>query len=344
MIHTVRIGLVGCSWFALRAHIPALERLAGCTIVAVCSRTRKSMAKAEARLGREVRRHAKMEELFTDPDIDAVLLCLPIPLMPVAIEAALRAGKHVLSEKPAAPSLEACVHLMGVLRELGPAAPEWLVLENWCMAKPSVRWLRERIQERAIGAVRSAHCTHDHPADAASSGWRSSPTHAGGWLVDVGVHWARLLRILLGEPTLCSADHTAHEVIDPPTARGARGKMHRSHSSGVAAGPSAGSLQAWTRFQHCASAATISLTYGLPSSRPGKKQQQSTSRNAGGGVPPALRVVGERGCLSWWPSEGGGGAGGAEGAVDRLSGWRSSQHRTIEVQSTPSDTMTLPGR
>ena len=31
------------------------------------------------------------------------LLVLPIPLMPKAIEAALRAGKHVLSEKPAAP-------------------------------------------------------------------------------------------------------------------------------------------------------------------------------------------------------------------------------------------------
>ena len=55
----LRVGLVGCSWFALRAHIPALLALeqGGCRgfsvrIEAVCSRTRKSMAKAEAKIGR----------------------------------------------------------------------------------------------------------------------------------------------------------------------------------------------------------------------------------------------------------------------------------------------------
>ena len=98
----VRVGLVGASWFALRAHIPALIRLEarGCRLVAVCSRTRKSAAKAEAKVrgsipDRELRRHHKMEQLFADPEVDVVLLVLPIPLMPAAIELALRAGKHV---------------------------------------------------------------------------------------------------------------------------------------------------------------------------------------------------------------------------------------------------------
>ncbi|EOD08522.1 hypothetical protein EMIHUDRAFT_217210 [Emiliania huxleyi CCMP1516] len=186
----LKLGLVGCSWFALRAHVPALlalEQRVGVRLTAVCSRTRKSMARAEAKIHaadpeREVRRFAKMEQLFADADVDAVLLVLPIPLMPAAVEAALRAGKHVLSEKPAAPSIEAARRLLDAIAELGPRAPVWLVLENW-QFKPSVRWLRERLQEGAIGRVAGE----------------------GAWLVDAGVHWARLLREALGEPVEGSA-------------------------------------------------------------------------------------------------------------------------------------------
>ena len=73
----LRLGLVGCSWFALRCHIPALlapplSRLVSLT--AVCSRTKKSMAKAEARAGLSLKRHAEMRAMFADPEVDAVLL------------------------------------------------------------------------------------------------------------------------------------------------------------------------------------------------------------------------------------------------------------------------------
>ena len=89
----LRVGLVGCSWFALRAHVPALlqhEKRLGVRLCAVCSRTRKSMAKAEAKVhaaepARDLRRHNKMEQMFADPDIDAVLLVLPIPLIPLRV-------------------------------------------------------------------------------------------------------------------------------------------------------------------------------------------------------------------------------------------------------------------
>ena len=121
----VGVGLVGCGWFACRCHIPALlvlEREHACRLVAICSRTRKSMARAEARAGRALRRHAKMDALFADEEVDAVVLALPIPLMAGAIEAALRAGKHVLSEKPAAHSLDAALALAATLRALPPSA------------------------------------------------------------------------------------------------------------------------------------------------------------------------------------------------------------------------------
>ena len=159
----VRLGLVGCSWFALRAHIPALltpPLCHLCELIAVCSRTKKSMAKAEERVGRTLKRHMHWDQMFADDDVDAVLLVLPHPLMAQAIEAALRKGKHVISEKPAAASVEEALRLCRVLRELPLPAPAWLVLENWAH-KPSLRWMRERLDEGAIGhRILGAHCIH----------------------------------------------------------------------------------------------------------------------------------------------------------------------------------------
>ena len=304
----LKLGLVGCSWFALRAHVPALlalEQRVGVRLTAVCSRTRKSMARAEAKIHaadpeREVRRFAKMEQLFADADVDAVLLVLPIPLMPAAVEAALRAGKHVLSEKPAAPSIEAARRLLDAIAELGPRAPVWLVLENW-QFKPSVRWLRERLQEGAIGRVVSAHLSHHHPADpadrAAGGGreppWRSQAGE-GAWLVDAGVHWARLLREALGEPVEGSA----------------------ALCSG-ADGAGGGSLCGWVRFEHCSSAATLALSSGGP------RRASSSSAAA----PPSLILEGELGALCLWAAEEGGGhrCGRARVALERFGGEATTQ-------------------
>ena len=224
----LRVGLVGCSWFAVRCHVPNLLALPhAASLVAICSRTRKSMAKAEARVKAlapnhpELRRHSKMEGMFADPDVDAVLLVLPIPLMPKAIEAALRAGKHVLSEKPAASTVEAATALLRLLHTLPSPAPQWLVLENWAH-KPSIRWLRQRLDEHAIGRVLRANCTHHEPvpvparqgqgqgqgqaqgqaqgqtqgqghargssdvSESGSTDWRQQPSE-GGWLLDYGL-------------------------------------------------------------------------------------------------------------------------------------------------------------
>ena len=209
----LRVGLVGCSWFALRAHIPALLALeqGGCRgfavrIEAVCSRTRKSMAKAEAKIGRSVVRHAQMQALIDDPKIDVVLIVLPIPLAAAAVEAALRAGKHVISEKPAAFSLERTVALLALHRSLPAPAPLWAVSENWAH-KPSVVWMRQRLDEGCIGRVLAAHACHHELVGPRGwpEGWRGAGEHEGGWLLDIGVHWLRMLRVLLGEASRVSA-------------------------------------------------------------------------------------------------------------------------------------------
>ena len=73
-------------------------------------------------------KHKQWQQMFADPSIDAVLLVLPIPLVASAVEDALRAGKHVISEKPAAASLDAALALLELQRSLPQPAPVWAVV------------------------------------------------------------------------------------------------------------------------------------------------------------------------------------------------------------------------
>ena len=78
----------------------------GFKIVAICSSSSESHAAAERILGHAVKHHTNLEQVWQDPDIDVVDLVVPIPAMAGAVAAALKAGKHVISEKPVAESLE----------------------------------------------------------------------------------------------------------------------------------------------------------------------------------------------------------------------------------------------
>jgi predicted dehydrogenase len=66
-----------------------------------------------------VKQYAKLEEALADPSIEAVDLCLPTYLHESAAIAALRAGKHVLVEKPMALDGEACDRMIAEAEKSG---------------------------------------------------------------------------------------------------------------------------------------------------------------------------------------------------------------------------------
>jgi len=62
-----------------------------------------NLAGAEAlQLGPEVKAYRSLDETLADPEVEVVDLCVPTPLHPPQAIAALRAGKHVVCEKPLA--------------------------------------------------------------------------------------------------------------------------------------------------------------------------------------------------------------------------------------------------
>ncbi|MFZ4733263.1 MAG: Gfo/Idh/MocA family protein, partial [Pirellulales bacterium] len=71
----------------------------------------------------EARKHVKVygayEELLADPDVEAVVIALPLHLHAPAAVKAMRAGKHVLTEKLMGHSVHECKEMSRVSRETG---------------------------------------------------------------------------------------------------------------------------------------------------------------------------------------------------------------------------------
>lgn len=96
----MRVGLIGAGGIATAAHLPGWEKVQDAEVVAVAD-IRKSLAQAVAD-------QYGIPHVFTDykdlirQDLDAVDICVPNQLHTPIVLAALRAGRHVLCEKPLA--------------------------------------------------------------------------------------------------------------------------------------------------------------------------------------------------------------------------------------------------
>ena len=95
-----------------------------------------------------------VEPLLARTDIQAVIVALPITLQPTFIVKCLKAGKHVLSEKPAAKDVQSGLDLIALFNEnFKSKGLVWRVAENW-EADPTIRRTAQAIREGKIGDVR----------------------------------------------------------------------------------------------------------------------------------------------------------------------------------------------
>jgi predicted dehydrogenase len=145
----VRIGLIGAGRIAQAAHLPALARADGAELAGLCDASVLLAKRVAARY--EVPGYTDVDELLADTGIDAVIVAVPDRLhLPLAAKA-LRAGKHVLVEKPLAGTVEDAVELQALAAETG------LKLQVGAMKRydPGVQHAARAIRER-IGRVLSA--------------------------------------------------------------------------------------------------------------------------------------------------------------------------------------------
>lgn len=214
----IGIAILGAGDIA-NIHIEAYKKLAGrCRIVALADIfTEKAGAKRD-KYGLDCEVVADYRELLEREDVNLVSVCLPPAAHCQAAVDFLKAGKHVLCEKPMAPTLEECDRMIAAAREGGAK----LSVVAQSRFKPDIMKTKKLLEQGAMGPL--------YFAQANSMWWRGDNYYdlwwRGTWEKEGGgctfihaVHHIDLFLWLMGDveelsATVSNQNHHNSEVED----------------------------------------------------------------------------------------------------------------------------------
>ncbi|MCA1368844.1 Gfo/Idh/MocA family oxidoreductase [Bradyrhizobium sp. BRP14] len=190
----IRWGLIGASTIAREWVIGAIRAAGGeVTSVMSSSAERGAAYAAENGIGKAV---TNADELVGDPDVDAVYISTTNELHHDQALAAIRAGKHVLCEKPLALNLNDGCEMVLAACEAGVVLGTNHHLRN----AATHRAMREAIAAGRIGRPIAARVFHAVYLPPHLQGWRlDRPEAGGGVILDITVHDADTLRFVLDD-------------------------------------------------------------------------------------------------------------------------------------------------
>lgn len=191
----VRWGLLGAGGIA---HLlaEAVRRTEGGRLQAVAARD-AARAAAFAGTHQVPVSYGDYDALCADPDVDIVYISTTHPFHADQAVRCLRAGKHVLVEKPIALTVADAERILGTAREVGRFAMEAM----WTRCQPLVVDLARRVREGQIGRVRSFSAAFTVPVEYDAAHRLFDLDNGGGALLDLGVYPVTLAHLLLGHPT-----------------------------------------------------------------------------------------------------------------------------------------------
>ena len=195
---TIRVGTIGAS-FAREAYLPALRTIDDVELMAIAS-ARLSSAQAAADEFGIAHVYDDWERMLGEHEFDLVEIATPtVHHAPMAL-AALRAGAHVLCEKPMAMNADESAEML----ELAESLNRLHIIGHELRFNPNRRKIKALIDEGAIGAVRHANVVSissmwGDPASRPAGDWWSLEDMGGGRLGASGSHLIDLLRFWLGD-------------------------------------------------------------------------------------------------------------------------------------------------
>src|SRR5882757_8030205 len=208
----VRWGILGTGGIA--STFVADLRLADSGVAAaVGSRSRGSADRFADEFG-IANRHASYESLAADPDVDVIYVATPHPMHHDNAILALRAGKHVLVEKPFTMNAAEAREVADAARKHGLFAMEAM----WTRFLPHTAVVRDWLARGVLGDV--VTLTADHGQwFAEDAGFRLfAPELGGGALLDLGVYPVSFASMVLGTPSrVVSMSDPAFTGVDAQT-------------------------------------------------------------------------------------------------------------------------------
>lgn len=196
----INIGIIGCGKIAQVRHIPEYtgnksRRLAGFFDLSP-DRTKEIAQKYGGKA------YASYQELLDNKEIDAVSVCVSNHMHAEITIAALKAGKHVLCEKPMATTISDCEEMVKTAEEAGKK----LLIGHNQRLTPAHKWAKKLIEEGLIGDIITFKTTFGHGGPET---WSITPgpdvwffdkkTAVMGAMADLGIHKTDLIQFLTGQ-------------------------------------------------------------------------------------------------------------------------------------------------
>lgn len=186
----LRIGLVGCGFqgAALAKAVTGITALR----LAACADPDPAAAAVVAALAEDVSSHSSVEAMLDQAAVDAVLVATPHHLLCPVTLAAIRAGKHVLAEKPIGLDEQEAATIE---REAARAGVRYM--PGYCLRFWLARHVRDLLAANTVGEIQAL--TGVFASEPLDDGWVASTETGGGPLLYLGSHLVDMLLWFSGD-------------------------------------------------------------------------------------------------------------------------------------------------
>ncbi len=209
---TVNFAIVGTRGIA-RHHIAGIGMTNEARLTAVCDIHEDIVRNTAETYGIDAY-YTDLDEMLLRDDIDVVIIATPDSAHREGTVKALRAGKHVLCEKPMALLLEDCKEMIQAAKETG----KLLMIGQVCRYAPGFVTAKKLLDAGEIGDLFfvESEYAHDYTGNFGQDGWRIDPVNLRHPIIGGGCHAIDLLRWLAGNPTEVSAYANKKVLTDWP--------------------------------------------------------------------------------------------------------------------------------
>ncbi len=214
----INVGIAGLGFMAA-THIKAYRQIPEANIHTICNASGRCLdgdltkvggninANDQVRLDmNQVKATREFEDLLRDPAIELIDICTPTLQHPDMLSAALKAGKHVICEKPLARNSEQARTMVEAARQAKTFAMPAMCLRFW----PEWAWLKNAVAQNTYGKVLSARFRRIAEPPSWGKKHFSQGSASGGALLDLHIHDVDFVQFCFGKPRRVFASGYSH--------------------------------------------------------------------------------------------------------------------------------------
>jgi predicted dehydrogenase len=206
-VNQIRIGVIGTGSIS-ETHLNAYKSNPDAVIVAICDVNEARARQVAEKYGAD-KTYTDYRELLADSDIDAVSICTwNNTHAPISI-AALKAGKHVLVEKPLCKTVEEALEVQETVRASGKLLQVGVVRRY----DSNVQMLRNFAENGEFGELYYAKASTIRRMGNPGGWFADVERSGGGPLIDIGVHVIDLCWYLMGKPKAVTVSANTYKKL-----------------------------------------------------------------------------------------------------------------------------------